>query len=189
MFVRISRHTKIMNIIETERLILRQWRDDDKRPFQRMNADPIVMEFMPRLMPPEDSDKLVGIFSKQIEKEGYGFFAVEIKESGEFIGFAGIAPVAIKTKFVPATEIAWRFDYGAWGKGYATEAARALIEYGFREIGLEEIVGFCVHDNEGAVHVMEKIGMTKDPDGDFDYPNLRKDHPLGRFVLFRLLAS
>lgn len=177
-----------MKQIETERLILRPWKEEDKEPFARMNADPVIMEFMPRILPPEDSDKLLERFEKHIKKNGYGLYAVEEKKSGDFIGFAGLNTVSFKAPFTPATEIAWRLDYPAWGKGYATEAAETLIEYAFKDLKLPEIVGFCVHDNQAAIHVMKKLGMARDEKGDFDFPSLRKDHPLGRFVLYRLAA-
>ena len=115
-----------MYYIETERLKLRQWREGDKEPFARMNADPVIMEFMPRILPPKDSDKLADKFAKQIKSKDYGFFAVETKDEGEFIGFAGLNDVPFEAHFTPAIEMAWRLDYGAWGKGYASEIADEL---------------------------------------------------------------
>lgn len=172
--------------IETERLILRDWQDSDQAPFARMNGDPLVMEFLPRHMDEKASNKLVKRFQDHFKKYGYGLFAVEIKESGEFAGFVGLHNVEFEAPFTPAVEIAWRLDYEYWGKGYGSEAAKAVLNYAFKTLKLKEVVAFTVHDNTRTIHVMEKIGMKRDPKGDFDYPALKKGHPLGRFVLYRM---
>jgi RimJ/RimL family protein N-acetyltransferase len=175
-----------MTTLETERLILREWTEDDKKPFARMNADPMVMEYLPRMLDEKASDKLVGRFQAHFKKHGFGLFAAERKEDKAFTGFVGLDTVAFEAPFTPAVEIAWRLDYEFWGKGYATEAARRVIEYAFEDLKLNEIVSFTVHDNARTIHIMEKLGMARDEKGDFDYPALRKGHPLGRFVLYRL---
>jgi 3-dehydroquinate dehydratase / shikimate dehydrogenase len=172
--------------IETDRLILREWKEDDKVSFARINADPMIMEFFPRQLGEDDSNKLADRFQKHIEDHGYGFYAVELKKTGEFMGFAGLDNVDSKMPFAPAVEIAWRFDYGFWGSGYGTEAAMAILEHAFTKLKLKEIVGYAVHDNNRAIKLMEKIGMKHDPKGDFDYPGLPVGHPLGRFVLHRI---
>lgn len=174
------------DVIETPRLILREWTDEDMPLFARINADPLIMEYMPRSLPPEDSDKLVRRFKKHIKTHGYGMYAVERKEDGAFMGTVGLNNVEFKAPFTPAVEIAWRLDYEFWGQGYATEAAQAVLEYGFNDLGLKEIVSFTVYDNERSIHVMEKLGFVHDKKGDFDYPTLPKGHPLGRFALYRL---
>lgn len=172
--------------IETERLILRQWKDEDLPDFARMNSDPIVMEYFPRRLREEDTSNLVARFQKHFKKHGYGLYAVENKETNAFMGFVGLNNVDDKMPFAPAVEMAWRIDYEYWGQGYATEAAQAVLDHTFSELGLEEIVAFAVHDNTRAIHLMEKLGMKRDKKGDFKYPALRKDHPLGGFVLYRL---
>ncbi|MCB1533033.1 MAG: GNAT family N-acetyltransferase [Alphaproteobacteria bacterium] len=179
----------MVDVIETQRLILRDWREEDFPLFARINADPLIMEYMPRVLPPEDSDKLVRRFQAHLKKHGYGMFAVERKEDGAFMGTVGLNNVEFKAPFTPAVEIAWRLDYEFWGQGYATEAARAVLGEAFNGWGLKEIVSFTVHDNSRSTHVMEKLGMVKDEKGDFDYPGLVKGHPLGRFVLYRLKKS
>lgn len=171
---------------ETDRLIIRSWQKDDYAHFSRLNADPLIMEYMPRLLPPKDSDKLVKRFEAHMKKHGFGMYVLERKEDGAFVGTVGLSSVEIKVPFAPAVEIAWRLDYGFWRKGYASEAARAIIARGFEEHGLKEIVAFTVHDNARSTNLMEKLGMSRDKKGDFDYPGMRKDHPLGRFVLYRL---
>lgn len=172
--------------IETERLILRDWKEDDKKPFASMNADPMIMEYFPRRLGEDDSNKLVDRFQEHINQHGYGLYAIELKSTGAFIGFVGLHRVEKNFPFAPAVEIAWRLEYEAWGKGYATEASKAVLDNAFKKQGLDEVVAFAVYDNSRAIHIMEKLGMKHDPDGDFDYPNLPKGHPLGRFVLYRI---
>ncbi len=178
-----------MKYLETERLILRDWKDEDIAPFARMNADPIVMEYFPRRLDEKATARLVGRFQDHFEKHGYGPYAIELKKTGEFIGFVGLHDVEFQAAFTPATEIAWRLDYGHWGQGYATEAARAVLDLAFNQLSLKEIVAFAVYDNEAAIHIMEKLGMKRDPKGDFDYPALAADHPLSKCVLYRLTAK
>lgn len=175
--------------LETERLILREWRPEDREAFARMNADPMVMEFLPRIMDKDSSDKLMGRFTEHFKKYGYGPYAIELKETGEFVGFVGLRNVEFKSAFTPAVEIAWRLDYEYWGKGYATEAGRRVIEHAFKELKLPEIVAFTVYDNSRTMHIMEKLGMKRDEKGDFDYPTLPKGHPFGKFALYRLKAG
>lgn len=174
-----------MKYIETERLVLRDWKDEDRKPFARMNADPIVMEYFPRRLGDDDTNRLVDRFQEHFKKHGYGPYAVELKKTGAFMGFVGLHDVEFKAHFTPAVEIAWRLDYEFWGQGFATEAAKEVLTYASKKLKLPEVVAFAVHDNTRAIHIMEKIGMKRDPEGDFDFPSLRKDHPLGKFVLYR----
>jgi RimJ/RimL family protein N-acetyltransferase len=171
--------------IETERLILRDWKDEDRPLFASMNADPMVMEYFPRHLDEKASNRLVDNLIQNIKKRGYAPFALEVKKTSQFIGFVGLTDVAIDVNFKPAVEIAWRLDYAAWGNGFATEAAKAVLKHGFDTVKLKEIVAYAVHDNTRAIQIMEKIGMKRDPKGDFIYPKLKPDHPLGKFVLYR----
>ncbi len=175
--------------IKTERLILREWKDEDRGPFARMNGDPIIMEYMPRSLDEKASNKLVDRFQKHFDEHGYGLYAVEVQETGQFAGFVGLDTVRFTAPFTnpkkPATEIAWRLDYEFWGKGYGSEAASAVLGYGVSDLKLKQIVGFTVYDNTRSIQLMEKIGMTRDMDGDFAYPSLRKGHPMGHLVLYR----
>lgn len=175
--------------LETDRLILREWEEKDRTPFARMNADPMVMEYFPRHLDEKASNKLMDRFQDNIEKQGYGPYAMEEKGTGEFVGFAGLHNVEIDVPFAPAVEIAWRLDSGNWGRGFATEASGAVLGQAFGELKLKEVVAFSVYDNEAAIHVMEKTGMKRDPKGDFIYPRMSKDHPLGSFVLYRITAK
>lgn len=172
--------------LETDRLILRPWTAEDADDFARMNIDPIVMEFLPRVLNRKDSDKLLKRFMAHFDAHGYGLFAMERKEDGEFVGFTGLQHVEFDAHFAPAIEIAWRLDTEYWGQGYATEAARAVLGYAFGALKLKDIVAFTVHDNERMTHVFDKLGLVHDEGGDFDYPTLPEGHPLGKFILYRM---
>ncbi|MDB2682891.1 GNAT family N-acetyltransferase [Alphaproteobacteria bacterium] len=175
--------------LETERLILRQWQDDDLDPFTRINRDPLIMEYFPRPLDKKATEKLVKRFQAHFKKYGYGFYAIELKESGDFIGFVGLGNVEIDVPFKPAVEFAWRLDYSHWGKGYATEAALAVANHAFTTLELKELVAYTVFDNVRSIHVMEKLGMKLDKKGDFHYPGFSKDSPLAKHVLFRMKAQ
>ena len=172
--------------IETPRMILREWKDEDRAPFARMNGDPVIMEYLPRSLTEKQSNDLVNRFQDHFKKNGYGLYAAERKEDAAFMGFVGLRNVPFEAEFTPAVEIAWRLDYEFWGKGYCSEAACGVLEHAFDKLKLKEIVSFTVHDNTRSIGVMEKIGMTRVKGGDFDYPGMRADHPLGRFVLYRI---
>jgi RimJ/RimL family protein N-acetyltransferase len=172
--------------LQTERLLLREWRDEDREPFARMNADPLVAEFLRGRLTRDESDALVDRIMSRWAEDGLGLWAVERREDGAFLGFTGLALHRFEAPFMPAIEVGWRLAVDAWGHGYATEAARASLAFGFEERGLEEIVSFTVPANVRSRAVMERLGMTRDPDGDFDHPNLPPDSPLRRHVLYRL---
>ncbi|WP_037559233.1 GNAT family N-acetyltransferase [Spirillospora albida] len=173
----------------TQRLLLRQWRDTDREPFAAMNADPHVMEHFPAPLSRTDSDALADRAAAAIERDGWGLWALEIIETGAFIGFTGLNVPAYDAPFMPATEIGWRLARTAWGHGYATEAARAALAYAFGELALEEVVSFTTTGNHRSRAVMERIGMTRDPRDDFDHPLLPEGHPLRRHVLYRITAT
>ncbi|MBN9021221.1 MAG: GNAT family N-acetyltransferase [Rhizobiales bacterium] len=174
-----------MTMIETERLILRQWRDSDRAPFAALNADPAVMEFMPGRLTREQSDGMIEHFRTMLETKGMTFYALEERETGALIGAAGLFPVT-KLPFAPAVEIGWRLRAQSWGRGYASEAARAALAEGFGRLGLDEIVAYTAALNVRSQRVMERIGMTRDAAGDFDHPALPEGSPLRRHVLYRL---
>jgi len=173
-------------MIETKRLILREWRESDLLPFAQINACGQVCKFLPKQLGREESDALAQCLQAHICKHGYGFFAVELEETGEFIGFTGLKHNDFDAPFTPAVEIGWRLSSSHWGKGYAPEAAKAVLKYGFNEAGLDEIVSFTVPDNMKSRRVMEKVGMERDMDGDFMHPSLPDGHPLQRHVLYRI---
>ena len=178
--------------IETDRMILREWRDDDRVHFARMNGDPIVMQYLPRSLSEKESNHLVDKFQEHFAEHGFGLYAMERKEDGAFMGFTGLNTVEFTAHFTspkkPAVEIAWRLDYEYWGKGYASGAAQAALDHGLGPLKLKEVVAFTAHDNTRSIALMEKIGMRKVDGGDFYYPTLPKDHPLGYLVLYKATA-
>ena len=173
----------------TERLVLRGWRDEDREPFARLNADPRVTEFLTRALDRAESDALVDRIVAHWADGGVGLWAVERREDGAFLGFTGLSVPGFDAPFMPAVEVGWRLAPETWGRGYATEAARAAVAFGFEARGLAEIVSFTVPANVRSRAVMDRLGMTRDPADDFDYPNLPPGHPLRRHVLYRLTRA
>jgi RimJ/RimL family protein N-acetyltransferase len=173
----------------TTRLLLRQWQDADREPFATMNADPAVMEHYPSTLTRAESEVMVERIQTGFRQHGYGLWALEVVDSGEFIGYTGLAPASFEGRFTPAVEIGWRLARPAWGHGYATEAARAALAFGFERAGLREIVSFTTPGNLRSQAVMRRIGMTHDPADDFDHPRLPDGHRLRRHTLYRLPLS
>jgi RimJ/RimL family protein N-acetyltransferase len=170
----------------TERLILRPWRDSDRQPFQEMNADPRVMEFMPALLTSEETDELIEGIQRHFQQHGFGPFAAELRHHQSFVGYIGLYVPTFDAPFMPAVEIAWRLAFQHWGRGLATEGAREVLRFAFEDAGLDSVVSFTVPQNLRSIRVMEKLGMTHDPADDFDHPRLPEGHPLRRHVLYRL---
>lgn len=173
-------------IIETERLLLRTWKDKDISPYYDINQDPNVIEFLLGPLTREQVSNFIQAANHHQDKHGYALWAVELKEAGELIGFIGLNYTDWEAHFTPAVEIGWRLGSAYWGKGYATEGAKAVLSYGFKVCDLQEIVSFTVPDNSRSIRVMEKIGLKRDVDGDFTHPKLLPDHPLSRHVLYRI---
>jgi RimJ/RimL family protein N-acetyltransferase len=172
--------------LQTDRLLLRRWRDSDRLPFQNMNADPRVMEFFPAALSPAESDALVDRALAHFDRHGFGPFAVELLDDATFAGFIGLSVPNFDAPFMPAVEIGWRLAFDCWGRGLATEGAREMTRYAFGELGLDSLVSFTVPENLRSRRVMEKLGMTHDPRDDFDHPRLPEGHPMRRHVLYRL---
>jgi ribosomal-protein-alanine N-acetyltransferase len=174
--------------LRTERLLLRRWRDSDRAAFAALNADPRVMEHMPRLLARAESDALAERIQAHFAEHGFGLWAVEVPEVAAFAGFVGLSVPAFEAHFTPCVEIGWRLAAEHQGRGYAGEAARAALAFGFDRLGLREIVAFTVPANTRSWRLMEKLGMRRDPADDFDHPLLPEGHPLRRHVLYRLAA-
>lgn len=172
--------------LQTERLILRRWRDTDREPFARMNTDSRVMQFFPATLTREQSDSLIKRIETHFRQHGFGPYAAELRSNGEFAGFIGLSVPSFKARFTPCVEVGWRLAPELWGQGLATEGARAILDYGFHILALPEIVSFTVPQNLRSRRVMEKLGMVHDPADDFDHPQLPPGHPLRRHVLYRL---
>ena len=175
-----------MTELETDRLFLRRWREGDREPFAALNADPVVMEHFPELNSRAESDAFVERIETHFDRRGFGLWAVEVRGGAPFVGFVGLWPQTFHAHFTPAVEVGWRLARAHWGHGYATEAARAAVDYGFDELELHEIVSFTVPANFRSRRVMERLGMTHDAADDFDHPGIPEGHPLRRHVLYRL---
>jgi RimJ/RimL family protein N-acetyltransferase len=172
--------------LQTERLRLRRWIDHDRAPFAELNADPIVMEFFPSTLSREESDAFVDRIEDHFDTHGFGLWAVELKNSCEFIGYVGLWPATFDAHFTPAIEVGWRIAERFWGSGLATEAASSVIDDGFDRLRLDEIVSFTSAVNVRSRRVMEKLAMTHEAGDDFDHPSIPSDDPLQRHVLYRL---
>lgn len=175
-------------MLKTERLLLRQWQESDLAPFAALNRDPEVMRHFPSVLSAGESDALARKISLVIEKQGWGLWAVEVVDGPRFIGFVGLNEPGFSAHFTPAIEVGWRLGRAHWGHGYATEAARAAVDFGFGTLELEEIVAMVAPANTRSRRVAERLGMTRDPADDFDHPRL-PDGPLRRHLLYRLARS
>jgi RimJ/RimL family protein N-acetyltransferase len=170
----------------TPGLWLRQWRASDREPFAALNADPVVMEFLGGCLNRATSDALARKAEAEIARQGWGLWAVELRDSGAFIGFVGLHVPSFEAAFTPCVEIGWRLARDSWGKGFATEAARECVRFAFETLALDELVSFTVPLNRRSRALMERLGMHRDADADFDHPQLPAGHPLRRHVLYRL---
>jgi RimJ/RimL family protein N-acetyltransferase len=174
--------------LRTPRLLLRHWRDEDLEPFAALNTDPVVMEHFPAPLTRAESDALVVRIQEGFTRDGVGLWAVERADAPGLLGFAGLSVPPPDLPPSLCTEVGWRFAAGAWGHGYAWEAAHAAVVDG-RARGVGEVVSFTATGNVRSQAVMSRLGMTHDPAGDFDHPGVPVGSPLRRHVLFRLPAD
>jgi RimJ/RimL family protein N-acetyltransferase len=170
--------------LRTDRLTLRSWRESDVQPWAEMNADPQVREHLGDLLTRAQSAASAARFQAELDERGFGFWAVEVRSTGEFIGFTGLDQVDEDMPFA-GVEIGWRLARAAWGRGYATEAALASLAFGFESLALPEILAVTTVTNLRSQAVMGRIGMTSDPAEDFDDPT-EPEGPLRRNVLYRI---
>lgn len=177
------------HVAVTSRLTLREWRSDDRAAFALLNADPEVMQHFPSTLTRQESDALVDRFEADLAKRGFAMWAVEERTTGSFIGFTGLSVPSFDAPFMPAVEVGWRFARSAWGHGYATEAGRAALRFGFEQLHLHSVVSFTTVGNVRSRRVMERLGMSRDPAEDFDHPGIPEGDPLRRHVLYRLNAA
>lgn len=171
-------------MIETERLILRQWEESDYLPFISMGFDPEVMKYFPKCLTQEESINFIKAVTGIIDENKWGFWAVELKESQEFIGFIGLLSQPTQFDFSPCIEIGWRLAKDFWGQGYATEGAKAALEYAFNTLNLDKVVSFTASVNQPSESVMKKLGMKKV--GEFNHPKLSQNHDLAKHVLYEI---
>lgn len=175
-----------MIIAETDRLILRAWQERDNEPFAAMNADPMVMRYLGAPLSREQSDDAIANQAKLMDKGEPAFWAVQRKQDNDFMGFIGVKQVNFDASFTPCYEIGWRLGADYWGQGYATEGAKAALSAAFANWTMPSIYSFTVHDNVKSQSVMQRIGMERVRGGDFAHPNLAKDDPLSKHVLYRI---
>lgn len=182
--------TATVPTLTTERLVLRPWRDSDLAPFAALNADPVVMEHFPATLTREESDAVAGRMRAALAERGFGWWPAEVPGVAPFIGFIGLSVPEFGAHFLPpgkrVVEVGWRLARAHWGRGYATEGARACLRFGFQELRLPEIVSFTAVQNTRSQAVMQRLGMRRDPADDFDHPKLPPGHRLARHVLYRL---
>jgi len=173
--------------LQTDRLLMREWRDSDRAPYAELNGDPEVMRHFPSTLTAEQSGEMIDRITARWDQEHFGLWAVERTDTNTFIGFVGLMKPAWQASFTPCVEVGWRLAKQHWGHGFAPEAATAALQWGFANVDLprDEIVSFTTVDNLSSQRVMQKIGMRRDPDGDFDHPML-PDWVHRRHVLYRI---
>ena len=174
-------------MIETGRLLLRQWKPEDREPFALLNADPEVMRYFPATLSRTESDAMADRIQSALNQRKWGLFAAELRSKQAFIGFIGLSVPGFEAFFTPCVEIGWRLAREHWNQGLATEGARAIARFAFENLKLPSIVSFTAEENLPSRRVMEKIGMRHE--ADFDHPKLAQGHPLRRHVLYRLAGS
>lgn len=171
-----------MIYFETQRLIFRDWKEEDLEGFRMMNKDTEVMEFFPKVLSADESEVFFGRIQDEFKESGYGLYAVETKHNHEFIGYIGFHRATFDADFTPCIEIGWRLKRTAWGHGYATEGAKACLDYGARELNFDQVYSFTANINLRSQNVMTKIGMAKVKE--FKHPNVHEDSPLSGHVLY-----
>lgn len=174
--------------LRTERLVLRRWRAEDREPFAALNADPVVMEHFPAPLTRAESDALVDRIEAAFTEHGWGLWAVEVPGVADYIGFVGLSIPRFDAPFMPCVEVGWRLATEHWGRGYAPEGAREALRFAFEDLELDEVLSFTSVGNAKSRRVMEKIGLRHDPADDFDHPNVARESPVHRHVLYRISA-
>jgi 3-dehydroquinate dehydratase/shikimate dehydrogenase len=175
--------------IETPRLLLRDWRNADVEPWVEMNRDPRVTEFFPRSYTREHSQSMASAIRRDLDLLGYGWWVVQVRDGPSFAGVICLQEVPFQAHFTPAHEIGWRFTFETWGNGYATEGAKAALDFGFRELHWDRIVAITSKMNLRSQRVMERLGMRRNPSDDFDHPRIEEGHRLRRHVLYRISSN
>lgn len=175
--------------LSSGRICLRRWRHEDREGFAAINADVRVMEFFRSTLGRVESDAMVDRIEAHFREYDFGLWAIEVPSVADFVGFAGLTWARFNAPFTPCVEVGWRLGFEHWGKGYATEAARLALGYGFETLALPEVVAYTSVANHRSRAVMKRLGMRRDPADDFDYPSLPEGHPLRKHVLYRLAAD
>lgn len=175
------------SFFSSDRLLFRSWNDSDRVVFREMNSDPDVLEFLHPPLSASQSDSFVDVIEDELQRMGWGLWAVETIEEGKFIGFIGFHQAQFEAPFTPCVEIGWRLKKEAWGRGYATEGARRCLKTGFDELNFQEVFSFTTASNVRSLKVMEKIGMKYS--GSFDHPNVPEGDPLRPHLLYRITVG
>jgi RimJ/RimL family protein N-acetyltransferase len=175
-----------MDGLNCDRLALRPWEEQHREPYFQLVSDPVVMQYLTPLAARAESDAWIDRHRAQLAEHRFGYWAVELRKTGQFIGAVGLSRVRYEAHFTPAIGVGWRLAQPYWGHGYASEAARAALKYGFEDQRLEEIVAITVPANIRSQQVMRRLGMTYSPDDDFDHPQLPEGHPRRRCLLCRM---
>ncbi|AHE54193.1 GNAT family N-acetyltransferase [Sphingomonas sanxanigenens] len=173
-------------MIDTDRLVLRRWRDADLPAFRAQDADPRVRRFMGPLLTPEQSDAVRERHRGYERSHGLGFFTVERRTDGAVIGFCGLKPGAPGTPIEGEVEIGWLFGADYWGQGYAVEAARAALGWGWATLAVPSIAAITTAANTASRRVMDRLGMVHVPADDFIHPLLAGDAALSAHVTYRV---
>jgi RimJ/RimL family protein N-acetyltransferase len=179
--------TARFDTLRTDRLVLRRWQDSDREPFAELNADAETMQFFPSTLSREESDALIDRIEGRFETQGFGLWALEIAESGQFIGFTGLNPLPDDVPGAGGMEVGWRLARAAWHRGYATEAARAALDVWFGKGKMTEIYSMTSVLNEPSQAVMRRLGLTEY--ARWDHPRIPEGNPLRPSVTYRLLRD
>ena len=175
----------VARVVETARLILRPWTDADVEEWVAMSADPRVMEFFPATLERADAERTAAVMRERMARDGFGWWALEVRGGAPFAGVIALQDVPFEAHFTPAFEVGWRLPHAHWGRGYATEGARAALDVAFGDLQHEEVVAMTAAVNLRSQMVMRRLGMTHDAADDFDNPRLAPGHRLRRHVLYR----
>ncbi len=176
-----------MIYFESSRLVFRDWRPHDRIDFRAMNRDPRVMAFFTKTLNDQETDAFYQVIQDEFTQLGYGLFAVETQEDGQFIGFIGFHRAIFPAAFTPCLEIGWRLKHDVWGQGLATEGALACLRYGFEQLEINDIYSFTSKINTRSERVMQKIGLTKI--AEFQHPSIAAGHPLRDHVLYHISTN
>jgi len=179
--------TQRFDTLSTDRLLMRRWLQSDREPFAALNGDQETMRFFPETLDRVASDALVDRIESRFDEQGYGLWALEVTETGQFIGFTGLNPMPDGTPGAGGLEVGWRLAKSAWHHGYATEAAKAALAVAFDGLGLDEIWSMTSVINEPSMAVMRRIGMTEA--ARFDHPRVPQGHVLAAHVAYHLTST
>jgi ribosomal-protein-alanine N-acetyltransferase len=160
------------------------WEESDRELFAKMNANKEVMRYFPKTLDFKETDNFLNRVQEHFKENGYGLWAVELKDTNEFIGFIGFLNATFEAEFTPCVEIGWRLDNKYWNNGYATEGAKTCLEYGFNKLNLNAIYSFTAEPNKPSENVMKKIGMKKI--GEFKHPRVEEGSPLKPHILYKI---